>query len=119
MMMVKATRSSEAGVLPTPDQFATMRAYNDELAKAGALVDLSGLRPTSEGARIRFREGKKTVQSGPFAFTGETVSGYWIIDAPSPEAAMEWAMKAPDPSFGGEGEIELRRFFAPEDFASD
>ncbi len=117
MMMVKATPASEAGTMPTPAQIAEMGAYNDQLSKAGVLVDLAGLHPTSRGARIRFAGGERILTNGPFDGGGQIVSGYWIIDVKSAEEALEWAMRAPDPAFGsGHGEIELRRFFAPSDF---
>ena len=117
IMMVKGTRASEAGVMPTDAQMAEMGAYNEQLAKAGVLVDLSGLHPTSKGAKIRFSGGKRTLVRGPFANGGDIVSGYWIIDVKSPEEALDWAMKAPNPAFGdADGEIEVRRFFELEDF---
>ncbi len=116
MMIVKGTKASEAGVMPTPAQIAEMGAYNEQLARAGILVDLSGLQPTSKGAKIRFSGGKRTLIQGPFPDAKDIVSGYWIINVKSPEEALEWAMKAPNPAFGDDGEIELRRFFELEDF---
>jgi len=116
LMMVKGTKASEAGVMPTQAQIAEMGAYNEELAKAGVLVDLSGLQPTSKGAKIRFSGGKRTLIEGPFAEASDIVSGYWIIKVNSHEEAIAWAMKAPNPAFGGDGEIEIRRFFEMEDF---
>jgi hypothetical protein len=117
MMIVKASRASEAGVMPTEAQFAEMGAYNEELANAGVLVDLSGLQATSQGAKIQFSGGKRTLIQGPFAYSSDLVAGYWIINVKSPEEALEWAMKAPNPAFGdADGEIELRRFFEMEDF---
>lgn len=117
MMIVKASRASEAGVMPTEAQFAEMGAYNEQLANAGVLVDLSGLQATSQGARIRFSGGKRTLIKGPFDYSSDLVAGYWIINVDSPEEALEWAMKAPKPAFGdADGEIELRRFFEMEDF---
>ena len=118
MMMVKATPASEAGTMPTQAQIAEMGAYSEQLSKAGVLVDLAGLHPTSRGARIRFSGGgERSLTNGPFGDGGQIVSGYWIIDVKSPEEALEWAMRAPDPAFGsGHGEIELRRFFEASDF---
>ncbi len=117
MMIVKGTQASEAGVMPTPAQIAEMGAYNEQLAKAGVLVDLSGLQPTSKGARIRFSRGKRMLIDGPFTETKGIIAGYWIINVKSHEEAIEWAMKAPNPAFGdADGEIELRRFFELEDF---
>jgi hypothetical protein len=117
MMIVKGTPKSESGVMPTEAQFAEMGAYNEQLAKAGVLVDLAGLQATSKGAKIRFSGGKRTLTRGPFPDATDIFSGYWIIDVKSPEEAIEWAMKAPDPAFGDPGgEIEVRRFFEMEDF---
>ena len=116
MMIVKATKASESGVMPTEAQFAEMGAYNQQLAEAGVLVDLSGLQATSKGAKIRFAGGKRTLTKGPFPYAPDIVAGYWIINVKSPEEALEWAMKAPNPAFGdADGEIELRRFFELED----
>jgi hypothetical protein len=117
IMLVKATTKSEAGVMPTPAQIAEMGAYNEQLSKAGVLVDLSGLQATSKGFKIRFSGGKRERIDGPFAETTNTVSGYWIINVKSHQEAVEWAMKAPNPAFGDDGEIEVRRFFEMEDFA--
>ena len=119
MMLVKGTKASEAGVMPTPAQIAEMSAYNEELSKAGVLVDLAGLQPTSKGVKIRFSGGQQIRIDGPFSGVGDIVSGYWIINVKSPEEAIAWAMRAPNPAFGGDGEIELRRFFEPEDFNRD
>jgi hypothetical protein len=117
IMLVKATKKSEAGVMPTPAQIAEMGAYNEQLSKAGVLVDLSGLQATANGFKIRFAGGKRELSNGPFADTTNTVSGYWIINVKSHEEAVAWAMKAPNPAFGDDGEIEVRRFFEMEDFA--
>jgi len=116
IMFVKATAASEAGIMPTQGQIAEMGAYNEQLSKAGVLVDLAGLRSTSQGTRIRFSGGKRDVIQGPFGEPANIVSGYWIIDVKTPEEALEWAMRAPNPAFGGDGEIELRRFFELADF---
>jgi hypothetical protein len=118
MMIVKANKDSEAGKMPSEELFAAMGKYNEELMKAGVLVDLSGLQPTSKGARIKFSKGKKTVIDGPFAETKELIGGYWIISVKSREEALEWAKRAPAP-FGEmeDGEIELRQFYELEDFA--
>jgi hypothetical protein len=118
MMIVKANKDSEAGKMPSAELFAAMGKYNEELLKAGVLVDLSGLQPTSKGARIKFSKGKKTIIDGPFAETKELIGGYWIINVKSREEALEWAKRAPAP-FGEmeDGEIELRQFYELEDFA--
>jgi len=118
MMIVKASRASESGVMPTEAQFAEMGAYNEQLAEAGVLVDLSGLKPTSKGAKIRFFGGKRTLTEGPFVEDSNIVAGFWIIQVKSHQEAIDWAMKAPNPAFNDtEGEIELRPFYEPEDFA--
>lgn len=118
MMIVKATKASEAGAMPTQEQIEAMMKYNEELVKAGVLVDGAGLHPSSAGMRITFPAGQpKVVTEGPFAATKELISGYWILNVKSREEAVEWAMRAPDPNFGGgEGQIELRPMFGPEDF---
>jgi hypothetical protein len=120
MMIVKANKLTEAGVLPTETAMAAMHKYNEELQKAGVLLDLSGLKPTSRGARVRYAGGKVTVVDGPFAESKELVAGYWIIQVKSREEAIEWAKRIPfeTTSPAGEGtEIELRPFYEMEDFA--
>ena len=117
MMIVKASKESEAGVMPTDEMIATMGKYNEELIKAGVLVDLSGLQPTSKGFRVKFSGGKRTIVDGPFTESKELIAGYWVIDVTSREDALEWAKKVPAPQERGEGEIEVRQFFELEDFA--
>src|SRR5262245_54559154 len=95
MMIVRANEKSEAGVLPTEAQLAAMGKYNEQLHKAGVLLDLSGLKPTSAGARVRFAGGKGTVIDGPFTETKELVAGYWVIQVKSKEEAIEWAKRIP------------------------
>jgi len=116
MMIVKANKASEAGVLPDEKLIAAMTKYNQELAKAGMLIDLAGLQPSSKGARIKFSGEKRTVIDGPFAETKELIAGYWVIQAKSKEEAVEWAKRAPNPHGEGEAEIELRQLFELEDF---
>jgi hypothetical protein len=118
MMIVKASKESEAGQMPSEELLSKMAKYNEELMKAGVLLDLSGLQPSSKGARIKFSGGKRTVVDGPFAETKELIAGYWIIQVKSREEALEWAKRAPAPheGNGGKGEIELRQFFELEDF---
>lgn len=117
MMIVKASRDSEAGVMPPDSLFAAMTRYNEELAKAGVLLDLAGLQPSSKGARIRFSGSRRTVVDGPFAETKELIAGYWLIQVKSREEAIEWARRAPNPhGEGAEAEIELRPLFELEDF---
>ena len=116
MMIVKANKDSEAGVLPDEKLIAAMTKYNQELGKAGMLIDLAGLQPSSKGARIKFSGEKRTVIDGPFAETKELIAGYWVIQAKSKEEAIEWAKRAPNPHGEGEAEIELRQLFELEDF---
>jgi hypothetical protein len=117
MMIVKASEDSEAGKMPGEELLAAMQKYNEELMKAGVLVDLTGLHPSSKGARIKFQGWKRTVIDGPFAETKELIAGYWIIQVNSLEEAIDWAKRAPDPhGEGQEGEIEIRQLFELDDF---
>lgn len=117
MMIVKANADTEAGKMPSEELFAAMGRYNEELMKAGVLLDLSGLQPSSKGVRIRYADGKRTVIDGPFAETRELIAGYWIIQVKSREEAIEWAKRAPAPhGEHAEGEIELRPFYELDDF---
>jgi hypothetical protein len=117
MMIVKANRDSEAGVMPDEKLIAAMGKYNEELANAGVLLDLSGLQPSSKGARIRFSKGNRTVIDGPFTEAKELIAGYWLIQAKSKEEAIEWAKRVPAPhGEDAEGEIELRQLFELDDF---
>jgi len=118
MMLVKASADSEAGVMPTTEQFAEMGKYNEELVKAGVMLAGEGLHPSSRGARVVFKGNKKTVVDGPFAETKELIAGFWIIQAKSLEEAVEWARRAPNPHFGGDTNIEVRQVFAAEDFGA-
>ncbi len=118
MMIVKANKESEAGVMPSEEMIATMGRYNEELMKAGVLLDLAGLQPSSKGLRIQFSGGRKTIIDGPFAETKELIAGYWIIQVKSREEAIEWAKRAPAPHPDGSGQIELRPYFELEDFGN-
>ena len=119
MMIVKSNKDSEAGKLPSEELLAAMGKYNEELMKAGVLVDLSGLQPTSKGARVKFSGGKTTVIDGPFAETKELIGGYWIINVKSKAEAIEWARRVPAPHCENqEGEIEIRQFYEFTDFLS-
>ena len=119
MMIVKANEESEAGVMPSETLIAEMTKYNEELAKAGVLLDLSGLQPTSKGVRIRFSGGKRTVIDGPFAETKELIAGYWLIQVKSREEAIEWGKRVPPPhGDGAEAEVEIRQLFELDDFPS-
>jgi hypothetical protein len=115
MIIVKATRDSEAGVMPGEEIFAPMAAYHEELQKAGALLDASGLQPSSKGWRIKYSGGKRTVVDGPFAETKELIAGYTIIQVKSREEALEWSRRFPNP-FLEDCEIEVRQLFELEDF---
>lgn len=121
MMIVKANRDSEAGAMPDEALLAAMGKYNDDLAKAGVLLDLSGLTPSSQGARVRFgAAGQRAVIDGPFTESRELIAGYWLIQVKSKDEAIEWAKRIPfepDPRTGLEPEVELRRLFELEDFA--
>ena len=118
MMIVKASKDSEAGVMPQEEMLAAMAKYNEEMVKAGVMLDGTGLQPSSKGARVRFSSGgKRTVIDGPFAETKELIAGYWLIQVKSKEEAIEWAKRAPNPhGEGKETEIEIRQLFELEDF---
>ena len=118
MILVKATKDSEAGKMPPESLLTEMVGFHEEMAKAGILVDGAGLRATSQGWRIKYAKGgKRTFVDGPFTETKELVAGYTIIDVKSREEALAWTKRFPNPSIdGGEGEIEVRPFFELEDF---
>jgi hypothetical protein len=115
MIIVKATKDSEAGVMPEESMFAAMATYHEELARAGVLLDANGLQPTSKGFRIRYEGTKRRVIDGPFAETKELIAGYTIIQVKSREEAVEWARRFPNPH-DEDGEIEIRQLFELEDF---
>jgi len=120
MMLLKADKTTEAGVLPTREDLEVMGKYNEELVKAGVMLDGAGLQPSSKGAKVTFQNGKPQVTDGPFAETKELIAGYWMIQVKSKEEAIEWAKRAPFaklPSNGRAPEIELRQMFEIEDFA--
>jgi hypothetical protein len=114
MIIVKATKDSEAGVMPTTEELAAMGAFNEELAAAGVMRAGEGLHPTSRGARIRYRGGKRSVVEGPFDEPG-LIAGFWIIEVASKAEAIDWMLRAPNP-YRGDGHIEIRQIFAAEDF---
>ncbi len=117
MILVKATKDSEASVMPKESLFAQMAAYHEELAKAGVLVDAAGLQASAKGWRIKYQGQQRSFVDGPFAETKELVAGYTIINVKSREEAFEWARRYPNPAVDGrEGEIEVRQFFELEDF---
>jgi hypothetical protein len=118
IILVKATKESEAGVMPEEKLMATMADYHEQLVKAGILVDASGLQPSAKGWRVKYSGGKRTVIDGPFAEAKELVAGYTIIKVSSREEALDWARRFPNPvGEGGQGEIEVRQLFELEDFA--
>jgi hypothetical protein len=126
MVMVKATKNSEAGILPGDPRapagydtlFERMGKFNEELVKAGIMLAGDGLHPSSKGKRVRFSGGKKTVIDGPFTETKELVAGYWIWQVRSMEDALEWVRRCPDPMPGEESEIEIRPLLEAEDFGT-
>jgi hypothetical protein len=115
MMIVKASKESEAGVMPSEELLTAMGKYNEELANAGMLLAGEGLHPSSRGARVRFSGAERTVVHGPFAETGQLVAGFWLIQAKSLQEAIDWAKRCPNP-MAGESEIEIRQVFEAEDF---
>ena len=120
MVIVKATKNSEAGKMPPKELLAEMGKFNEELVKAGILLEGDGLKPSSKGKRVRFSAGKKrTVIDGPFTETKELVAGYWIWQVKSLDEAVEWVRRCPDPMPGEESEIEVRPFYEPEDFGPE
>ena len=112
IVMVKATKDSEAGILPTTEKFAEMHKFNDELVKAGIMLAGEGLRDSSQGSRISYNGSKRTVRDGPFTETKELVAGFWIWQVKSKQEALEWAKRIPFQ----DGEVELRQIFEAEDF---
>ena len=119
MVMVKATRNSEAGAMPSEKLLAEMGQFNEELVKAGVMLAGEGLKPSSKGKRVRFSGGKKTIVDGPFTETKELVAGYWIWQVKSMEEAVEWVRRCPDPMPGEESEIEIRPVFEFDDFGKE
>jgi len=117
MVMVKATKDSEAGVMPSEELLAAMAKFNEEMVKAGVMLDGNGLQASSKGARVRFSGNKRTVIDGPFAETKELVAGYWIIQVKSKAEAIEWIKRCPNP-MNEDREIEIRQIFELEDFGS-
>ncbi|HXN15415.1 MAG TPA: YciI family protein [Usitatibacter sp.] len=119
MIMVKATQSSEAGVLPDQKLLADMGKFNEELVKAGIMLAGEGLQPSSKGARVRFSGDKRTVIDGPFAETKELVAGFWIWKVKSKQEAIDWVKRCPNPFPGIDSEIEIRQVFEAEDFGDE
>ena len=117
MMIVKASKESEAGVMPGEDLLEAMARYNEEMARAGVLLDGVGLQASSKGARIKCVGSQRIVTDGPFPETKELIAGYWMIKVNSKQEAIDWAKRVPNPHPGAESEIELRQVFELEDFA--
>ena len=118
IVMVKATKDSEAGVMPSEEMLTAMGKFNEELARAGIMLAGEGLQPSSKGARVRFNGKNRTVIDGPFAETKELVAGFWIWQCKSKEEAIEWVKRCPNP-MPGESEIEIRQVFEAEDFGDE
>ncbi|HWB83234.1 MAG TPA: YciI family protein [Bryobacteraceae bacterium] len=117
MLIVKSSKDCEAGKMPSEELLAAMGKYNEEMMKAGVLLDLTGLHPSSKGARVRFSSGKTTVVDGPFAETKDLIGGYWLIQVNSIAEAIDWAKRAPAPhGEGQEAEIEIRQLFELDEF---
>jgi hypothetical protein len=119
MIVVKADKNSEAGVLPDEKLLAEMGKYNEDLARAGVLLAAEGLHPSSKGARVRFSGTKRTVIDGPFTEAKELIAGFWLIQVKSKEEAIEWVKRSPNPFPGTESEIELRQVFEASDFGPE
>src|SRR5262245_58554312 len=119
MVIVKATKNSEAGVMPSEQLLAAMGKYNEELVKAGVMLGGDGLHPSVKGKRVRFSGGKKSVIDGPFAETKELIAGYCIWQVKSMEEALEWVRRCPDPMPDEESDIEIRPVFEAEDFGKE
>mgnify|MGYP000334811955 CR=1 FL=1 len=116
MVLVKATPTTEAGVMPTAAQLSEMGKFNQALIDAGVLLDASGLKPTAHAARVQYRGATQRVIDGPFAEAKELVAGYWIWQCTSMAEALEWARRCPNPAFDGDGELEIRPLFEMSDF---
>jgi hypothetical protein len=119
MVIVKATKNSEAGVMPSEQLLTAMGAYNEELVKAGIMLSGDGLHPSVKGKRIQFSGGKRTVIDGPFAETKELIAGFWIWQVRSMEEAVEWARRCPEPMPGEVSELEIRPVFDAADFGAE
>jgi hypothetical protein len=115
MILIKANKDTEAGVLPSEQLLTEMGKFNEELVKAGVMLAGEGLQPSSKGARVKFSGSKRTVIDGPFTEVKELIAGFWLIDVKSKEEAIEWVKRVPNPT-GEESEIEIRQVFEAEDF---
>jgi hypothetical protein len=119
MIIVKASKDSEAGKMPSEELLAAMGKYNEELVKAGIMLAGEGLHPSSKGARVRFSGDRRIVTDGPFTETKELVAGFWLWQVKSKEEAIEWVKRCPNPMPGTEAEIEIRQVFEAEDFGAE
>lgn len=119
MILVKATKNSEAGVMPSQELMTAMMHYNQALVDAGIMLAGEGLHPSSKGARVRFSGSKRIVTGGPFAETNEVVAGYWLWQCRSMEEAIEWVKRCPNPMPGEESDIEIRPLFEADDFGAE
>jgi hypothetical protein len=119
MVIVKATKDSEAGILPSEELLAAMGKYNEELVKAGVMLAGEGLHPSSRGKRVAFSGGKKSVVDGPFSETKELIAGFWLWQVKSMDEAVEWIKRCPDPMPGEESVIEIRPVFEADDFGEE
>ena len=117
MVIVKATKDSEGGLMPTEQMFSEMLAYNDQLVKAGIMLAGDGLQPSNKGKRVRFEGARRTVIDGPFAETKELIAGYWIWQVRSMDEAIEWVKRCPNP-MPGDSEIEVRPIYDADDFGA-
>jgi hypothetical protein len=118
IVMVRANKESEAGVMPSEKLITDMGNFNEQMVKAGVMLEGEGLHPSSKGARIRFDGSSRTVIDGPFAEAKELIAGFWIIQAKSLDEAIEWMKRAPAPFEGGPSEIEIRQIFDADDFGA-
>ena len=118
MILVKADKNTEAGVMPSEQLLADMGKFNEELVKAGVMLAGEGLQPSSKGARVKFSGAKRTVIDGPFAEAKELIAGFWLIEVKSKDEAIEWVKRVPNPT-GEESEIEVRQVFEAEDFGAE
>jgi hypothetical protein len=119
MIIVKASKNSEAGIMPDEKLLAAMGQYNEELVKAGVMLAGEGLHPSSKGARVRFSDSGQTVVDGPFAETDQLIAGFWMWQVKSKEEAIAWVKRCPNPMPGEEAEIEIRQVFEAEDFGAE
>jgi hypothetical protein len=119
MVIIKATKNSEAGVMPGEKLLAEMGQFNEELVKAGVMLAGEGLHPSRRGKRVRFADGRRTVVDGPFAETKELIAGFWLWQVKSMDEAIDWVRRCPDPMPGEESEIEIRPVFEAADFGAE